>query len=244
MRRENKLKEVYDHIGGKPVTCVDIKGWLIFYNIVLDKVLENLNKNWIHGSIASNDELYQFERYVILIEDRRFFKHRGFDIYCLARILRQLAERRRLGGVSTIEQQYIRTYLNRRDRTLGRKFHEIVLAWLLSHRTDKKKILRAYLNTAYFGYQLNSCDAASQLVFDKPASNLLTEEAAFLASLLVYPLPKSIITLAQSHALFPVQDIGEFLSITRTTAPWWSARISARVRYSMQRMAANTEKPK
>ncbi len=226
-------KEIYEIIGGKPAFTLDIKGWLIYYNLILDILLIHTNSAKHSSSLASHENLTEIERYVILLEDKRYFSHKGIDYYFIPRVLKQLVTRKRIGGVSTIEQQYVRTILNKKERTLSRKHHEITLSWLLAHRVSKKDILKSYLGSAYFGYKLNSCDEVSLLLFGKNASEAKKEEAALLASLLVYPLPKQVINEINERRIQTPINIGKFLKDSSLVAPNWHSKISKRLRFAL-----------
>ena len=55
-------------------------------------------------------------------------------------------------GASTIEQQFIKNALQAQShRTIFEKLREAALAYQLSHKWSKDKIVTAYLNTIYFG---------------------------------------------------------------------------------------------
>ncbi len=120
--------------------------------------------------------------------------HDGVDFRraCL-RILRQLLTFRRIGGISTIEQQLVRTVLDDRRRTISRKIRESIVANAVSYRKRKFAILRSYLSIAYTGYRLTGVDAPAIILFGTPAAQLQKGQADFIASLLVYPMPKKIV---------------------------------------------------
>lgn len=229
---------IYQHRAYKkyeqPLYCWDIKGWLIFYNMLLDRLtaeVQSLVK--ISSCINSQHEQMTLEECVLLLEDRYYYTHSGIDYRFIPRVIRQLVSGRRIGGVSTIEQQYVRTFLNRKERTIGRKFNEWVMAWLLSHRSSKADILSAYLSCAYFGYKLNGCEPVSDKIFSKKASSLTSTEAAFIASLLVYPLPKKIIEYQKSPHLLPVIDIDTFLDQAELITPLWAKNVRHRWMYAL-----------
>lgn len=135
--------------------------------------------------------LTPFEELVIVLEDRRFLLHRGLDWKSIVREALKAMTLRQHGGASTIEMQYIRTVTGRYERTLARKLQEMVLSILLGYHLDKITILRSYLALAYFGTGLRGQEEASWSVFGKSSDQLSIEEAAMLASMLVYPLPRS-----------------------------------------------------
>lgn len=210
----------------------------------------NLQMDWLLGQIKeirqssypiiSAHNVTEIERLTLALEDRYFFRHAGIDWRCLPRVTRQLITLKRVGGVSTIEQQLVRTILERRDRTIRRKFRELMLAWILSHRMAKRDILRTYLSTAYFGYRLRGCDEASKLLYSFNSPDLNAEQAAFIASLLVYPLPKVARQKAEQSELHPVTNHAAYLDALSAVAPTWAKRIGRRMAYGLARRN-NTE---
>jgi penicillin-binding protein 2A len=87
---------------------------------------------------------------LILIEDRRFFEHKGVDVYAIIRAITKNVTTKRIEGASTIVQQLIRNITNEREIKINRKLKEIVFASLLDKEFSKDKILTAYLNTYQF----------------------------------------------------------------------------------------------
>jgi len=104
---------------------------------------------------------------VISIEDKRFESNGGIDVRGIARAL--LADIRHSGGVqgaSTIEQQFIKNALQAQShRTIFEKLREAALAYQLSHKWSKEKIITAYLNTIYFGNGAYGIEAAAETYF-------------------------------------------------------------------------------
>lgn len=128
--------------------------------------------------------------YVLLLEDRRFYHHPGFDVLSIGRALLKNLRGMRGGGASTIEQQLVRTITNRRERTITRKLREIMLAAIITQRFSKDAILDAYLQYAYFGTGLIGCERAALRLFHCSPHLLQGFQAAFLAGLLLYPAPR------------------------------------------------------
>jgi membrane peptidoglycan carboxypeptidase len=148
----------------------------------------------VEGCIKKYSDYYppkltNLEKMVLILEDRRFFLHRGVDIKSALRELIRAITFRRHGGASTIDMQFVRTATGYRQRTLSRKFYEMLLATIIQFRYSKLLILRSYLSCAYFGSHLKGTNSASQKVFQKPDNNLTVEEASFIAAMLVYPRP-------------------------------------------------------
>jgi penicillin-binding protein 1A len=125
---------------------------------------------------------------VIAIEDRRFFSHSGVDFLAIVRAsLKNIKSVRYAEGASTITQQLAKLYFLSSDKTLKRKFTEIILAIKLEQYFSKEEILELYLNKAYFGSGNYGINSASQDYFAKKINELNLHEAALLAGLLKAP---------------------------------------------------------
>lgn len=125
---------------------------------------------------------------VVAIEDRRFYDHFGIDPIGLARAMFvNFTQGRVVQGGSTITQQLAKNLFLSRERTFKRKIQEAMLALWLEYELTKDEIMSAYLNRVYLGGGTFGVDAASQLYFHKPASQVNLREAAVLAGLLKAP---------------------------------------------------------
>ena len=124
----------------------------------------------------------------IATEDRRFYAHAGLDPYSLSRAMyRNLQARAYVEGGSTLTQQLTKNVFLTREQTLKRKMQEAMLAIWLERRFSKTEILRLYLSRVYFGGGAYGLEAASDLYFGRPATELTLSEAAMLAGLLKAP---------------------------------------------------------
>lgn len=151
------------------------------------------------SSISYEPRLSEFEKLVILLEDRRFFRHLGVDWLSLVRELVKAVTGQKHGGASTIDMQLFRTASNRYERTLRRKIREFVGVLVLQRKFSKLGILRTYLQIAYFGTGLRGARAAAENLFPEAvdpyawkfdSAKLTLDQAAQLAALLVYPKPR------------------------------------------------------
>ncbi|HEY3866255.1 MAG TPA: transglycosylase domain-containing protein [Solirubrobacteraceae bacterium] len=140
---------------------------------------------------------------VISIEDKRFKTNSGVDIRGIARAFVQDIEHKgSIQGASTIEQQFIKNALQAQShRTIFEKLRESALAYQLSHKWSKEKIITAYLNTIYFGNGAYGIEAAAQTYFGQepghqgcgtPGHELCVQqlqpwEAALLAGIIQSP---------------------------------------------------------
>src|SRR6202042_529290 len=86
---------------------------------------------------------------VISIEDKRFRTNSGIDIRGIARaFVQDVQHKGTVQGASTIEQQFIKNALQAQShRTIFEKLREAALAFQLSHKGFKEKIIASYLNT-------------------------------------------------------------------------------------------------
>ena len=111
---------------------------------------------------------------VISIEDKRFRTNSGVDIRGIARAFVQDIEHKgNLQGASTIEQQFIKNALQAQShRTILEKLREAALAYQLSHKWSKEKIIAAYLNTIYFGNGAYGIESAAQTYFGSQPKHL------------------------------------------------------------------------
>lgn len=154
----------------------------------LQKLQAETNRIWVESSKISQ---YAKDA-IVAIEDERFYTHNGVDIkrtagatmkYALAKIGIGEAS---YGG-STITQQVIKNITNETDKTSGRKVKEILRAIALEKELSKDEILTLYLNIVYFANNCNGIEAASNIYFNKHASELNLQEAASIAGITQYP---------------------------------------------------------
>ncbi len=125
---------------------------------------------------------------VLAVEDARFYRHFGIDLFGLARaMVANVMAGRIVQGGSTITQQLAKNLFLGPQRTLKRKVQEVILALWLERRFTKDEILALYLNRVYFGSGNFGLEAAAQSYFGKTAARLHLNEAAMLAGLLKAP---------------------------------------------------------
>jgi penicillin-binding protein 1A len=111
---------------------------------------------------------------VISIEDKRFESNGGVDIRGIGRaFVQDILHKGSVQGASTIEQQFIKNALQAQShRTIFEKLREAALAFQLSHKWSKEKIITAYLNTIYFGNGAYGVEAAAQTYFGHDVNHL------------------------------------------------------------------------
>ena len=82
----------------------------------------------------------------IAIEDKDFYKHRGFSATGLVRAAFNIIVFRKLQGGSTITQQVVKNTLLSSERTITRKIKEFILSIQVERKYTKDEILQIYLN--------------------------------------------------------------------------------------------------
>jgi penicillin-binding protein 1A len=125
--------------------------------------------------IVTPEEIPQIvKEAVISIEDKRFRTNSGIDVRGIGRaFLQDVAHKGSVQGASTIEQQFIKNALQAQShRTIFEKLREAALAFQLSHKWSKEKIITAYLNTIYFGNGAYGIEAAAQTYFGRDVNHL------------------------------------------------------------------------
>ncbi len=123
---------------------------------------------------------------LIATEDIRFYEHCGIDPESFFAIIGDKVQGKQLRGGSTITMQLARNLYDQigRERTIVRKFKEMIVAVILEKSFTKKEILAAYLNTVSFVGNTYGIENGAQEYFGKNASELTIEESAMLVALL------------------------------------------------------------
>ena len=114
---------------------------------------------------------------VLATEDRKFYTHKGYDIYAIMRAAKAYTENDgqiRQGG-STITQQLARNVYLNNERTVERKVTEIFLAAELEKRYTKDDIMEFYLNNIYFANGYYGLQSAAKGYFGRTVGELEEE---------------------------------------------------------------------
>ncbi|HUW24040.1 MAG TPA: PBP1A family penicillin-binding protein [Patescibacteria group bacterium] len=119
----------------------------------------------------------------IAIEDKDFYRHKGFDPKGYLRAAFNILVHHRLQGGSTLTQQLVKNVLLSSERTISRKVKEFILTLEIESRYSKDQILQMYLNEAPYGGTAWGVEEAAQTYFGKGVSELSLTESAFLAGL-------------------------------------------------------------
>ncbi len=127
----------------------------------------------------------------LAIEDDSFFSHFGFDIGgVLKGFMNHFFGIGRQRGGSTITQQLVKnTFLSDRayERSVARKFDEILLSMKMEWVYSKEKILEMYLNNIPYGNNAHGIAAAAKTFLDKSVDELTLGEVSVLVGLPARP---------------------------------------------------------
>jgi monofunctional biosynthetic peptidoglycan transglycosylase len=149
------------------------------------------------------------QRAVLAGEDSRFFQHNGFDWDAINKAWEEAQkegekEAKAEGdydpnswippmpsfkrGASTVTQQLAKNLYLSEDRNFLRKGREAAYTYFLERELSKKRILELYLNVIEWGDGVYGAEAAARVYFNKSASQLTPQEAAYLSAMIPSPL--------------------------------------------------------
>ena len=188
------------------VICVIAGGGLFAYYVssvpkLTENKLQSTNSSRIYdgnGSLiadlgsekresASTDEIpIILVNAITSIEDKRFFTHRGIDVYRIMGAAINILRHNSTQGRSTLDQQLIKlAYFstNTSDQTLKRKSQEIWLSLQMERQYTKQEILTFYVNKVYMGNGYYGMKTAAKSYFGKELGDLSVAQAALLAGI-------------------------------------------------------------
>ncbi len=162
VRRDGYSSKVYDRNGQ------------VLYDIYDDGKRDPINFNDIPDYL---------KKATIAVEDKDFYKHKGFDPLTPLRMIKNFFYFGKLTGGSTLTQQLTRTVLLTTDRTVTRKIKELILSIQIDGKYSKDEILGMYLNEVPYGGASWGVGPAAEQYFNKPVKELNLAECAILAGL-------------------------------------------------------------
>ena len=169
------------------VAGVQIKGGYDKYQQALadrplNEVLEELQNKDNYTQYEDVPEIYY--KALVAVEDRRFYKHNGFDIIGTTRaIYNDIKANELLEGGSTISQQLAKNLYFPQDNTLRRKIAEIFMAMKIEREYEKEDVLEFYVNGIYYGSGYYSIYDASVGYFDKEPKEMTDYECTLLVGI-------------------------------------------------------------
>ena len=148
----------------------------------LNEVLEELQNKDNYTQYEDVPEIYY--KALVAVEDRRFYKHNGFDIIGTTRaIYNDIKANELLEGGSTISQQLAKNLYFPKDNTLQRKIAEIFMAMKIEREYKKEDVLEFYVNGIYYGSGYYSIYDASIGYFDKEPKDMTDYECTLLVGI-------------------------------------------------------------
>ena len=169
------------------IAGVQIKGGYDKYKSALadrplTDVLEELQGKDNYTQYEDVPEIYY--KALVAVEDRRFYKHNGFDIIGTARaIYNDIRAKELLEGGSTISQQLAKNLYFPKDNTLQRKIAEIFMAMKIEREYEKEDVLEFYVNGIYYGSGCYSIYDASKGYFGKEPKDMNDYECTLLVGI-------------------------------------------------------------
>ncbi len=154
--------------------------------------------------IVGDDQVSAYAKYaVIAVEDERFYENSGVDLRGIARaFVQDVVQGKQAQGGSTIAQQFVKNALQAQSkRTVFEKLREAAMAYHLTRKWTKQRILTEYLNSVYFGNGAYGIEAAARTYFSADpnhagcgqpghpmcAKQLTPAEGALLAAIIASP---------------------------------------------------------
>ena len=148
----------------------------------LDKVIAELQSKENYVQYDEVPEIYY--KALVAVEDRRFYKHNGFDIIGSARaIYNDIKAWELLEGGSTISQQLAKNLYFPNDNTLQRKIAEIFMALEIEREYEKEDVLEFYVNGIYYGSGYYCIYDASMGYFGKAPKDMTEYECTLLVGI-------------------------------------------------------------
>ncbi len=129
---------------------------------------------------------------VTSVEDKRFFKHSGFDpIRIVKALVVDISSGRHAEGASTISQQLARGFFLTPEKTWRRKINEAIYTLILEQKLTKEQIFEYYANYVPLGWRggfnIFGFGEAAQAYLGKDVRDVTLPEAALLAGLVQRP---------------------------------------------------------
>ncbi|MGA8161168.1 MAG: transglycosylase domain-containing protein, partial [Acidobacteriaceae bacterium] len=151
------------------------------------------DQNHAKRRLVTYDELPKYlVPAVTSIEDRHFFQHDGVDYpRVFGAMLTDMRSGRYRQGFSTLTMQLAKDFFLSPQKSLKRKFFQVLIAFQLEHRFNKQQIFQMYANEVPLGqrgsFSVDGFGEAAQAYFGKDVSQLDLPECALLAGVIQSP---------------------------------------------------------
>jgi penicillin-binding protein 1B len=125
-------------------------------------------------------------------EDKHFFEHLGFDpVRVVKAAYVDLKQGKKNQGASTLTMQLASMMLGEHEKSISRKWAEIIITLQLEQRLSKEEIFAYYANDYHLGahgsFQIYGFGEAAEAFFAKDLSQINLPEAAALAGMIQRP---------------------------------------------------------
>jgi penicillin-binding protein 1B len=129
---------------------------------------------------------------LLAVEDKDFYSHSGVSPFGILRaMLANIRAGRTVQGGSTLTQQLVKNFFLNNERTLRRKFNEVIMAMLLDSHYSKDEILTAYANEIFLGQDrgraVHGFGLASQFYFRRELKDLSVAQIAMMVGMIKGP---------------------------------------------------------
>ncbi|MEK6201718.1 MAG: penicillin-binding protein 1B [Desulfobulbaceae bacterium] len=129
---------------------------------------------------------------LLAVEDQHFHTHLGVDpLGILRAMLANVRAGKTVQGGSTLTQQLVKNFFLNNERTLQRKFNEVIMALLLEAHYSKDEILTAYVNEIFLGQDrgraVHGFGLASQFYFRRELKDLSVAQVAMMVGMIKGP---------------------------------------------------------
>lgn len=149
-------------------------------NVSLENKIKEIQSDENYTKIDNVAKMYR--NAVVAVEDHRFYKHNGVDIFAIGRAIgTDIVHGELREGGSTITQQLAKNTYFTQNKEITRKIAEGFMARKYEKNLKKDEILELYVNTSYFGDGYYNIKEASLGYFNKLPADLNDYEATMLA---------------------------------------------------------------
>ena len=129
---------------------------------------------------------------LLAVEDQHFQTHFGVDpLGILRAMFANIRAGKTVQGGSTLTQQLVKNFFLNNERTLQRKFNELIMALLIEAHYSKDEILTAYANEIFLGQDrgraVHGFGLASQFYFRRELKDLSAAQMAMLVGMIKGP---------------------------------------------------------
>ncbi|MDQ1355076.1 MAG: penicillin-binding protein [Acidobacteriota bacterium] len=138
---------------------------------------------------------------LIASEDNQFYSHWGINFKGTMRAIIGQIFHKNYGGGSSITQQLARGLFLTEEKTVSRKFQEMLLAIQIEKKYSKDQILAFYCNKIFLGASVYGVEAASRYYFGKSVRDINLAEAALIPTIMPAPNGKYNVFLQPENCL-------------------------------------------